>query len=207
MADEMKEQNATVDEVDYVKELEEAKQRAEANRIGYAVRHAAKETQKDDEELPDTDKIAARVIERLTPVINSATQSNLVETRLNELSKGNDALKSLIRFHMDNTVNQTLPLADRVEAAYAIANKKVIAKTVQELNVAHQNRAQMITTGVGANQDQIKPGTNLVSDEQRKQLEAKAEQFAQAANWPTSIREAKKKEFVENAIKSLAQAR
>jgi hypothetical protein len=44
---------------------------------------------------------------------------------------------------MDNTVNPSLGLDERAEAAYAIANKKVIAKTLSEINIAQKNRANI----------------------------------------------------------------
>lgn len=217
MADEERvettEQNATVEEVkpeekleevDYTAELKQAEQEAESRRLGYAIRHAKKDVEAETEqeaEQDQSDVIAEKVLNRVLPVINSATQSNLLEGKLEDLSGGNDALKKLIRFHMDNTVNPTLDINSRLDAAYAIANKKVIAKTVKEINLAQKNRSQIVNTGEGASTETNQlPGSNVLSDNQKAELRRQAESIGRHAQWG----EKEKARFIAEAEKRLA---
>lgn len=202
--EETTEQNATVEEIDYAKELEETQRKAEAARLGFASRKARKEIEQPTEELESNDEIADKVLAKILPAINSATQSNLIESKLNSLAGDNQALKSLIKYHMDNTVNSSLDLNERAEAAYAIANKKVIAKTLKEINTATQNRSQISNIGQGANQDTYaRPNSNTVSDAQKTALKAQAEAIGRGAGWSQK----QKDDFVTKAIENLARAR
>lgn len=172
------EQPATV-EVDYEKELNEAKKKAEDNRLGYAARKA-KESIEPDVKEDTSDDIAAKVIQKILPALNSASQSNLIEQKLEELSGGNDALKRSIRWHMENSVNPSLELHERAEAAYAIANRTVIAKTLKEINLAQKTKAHIVGVGEGSSTEvQQKPGDNVLSDAQIDRLKS----IARANNW------------------------
>ena len=213
MADEIKVEETTVEnatqevtqpeeEVDYDKELEQAQKEAESRRLGYAIRHAKQDVEAETEpEQDQSDLIAEKVLNKVLPVLNSATQSNLIEGKLDELSGGNDALKKLIRFHMDNTVNPTLDLNSRLEAAHAIANKKVIAKTVKEINIAQKNRSQIVNTGEGASTElKQSPGSNVLSDNQKAEIRRQAESIGRQAQWG----EKEKARFIADAEKRLA---
>jgi len=185
-----------VAEVDYDAELTEAQNKAEANKLGYAARKAKEEVV---EENNDED-IADRVIRKILPVINSATQSNLIETKLNELSGGNDSLKRSIKWHMENSVNPALDLSERAEAAYAIANKKVIAKTLKEINIAQKNRVNIVGIGEGSSTEvQQKPGDNALSENQLVKLN----QIARANNWDAKMTA----KFIETTNQRLAQSK
>ena len=200
--DATQEKKEVQEEVDYDKELIEAQKEAEARRLGYAMRHAKKEVEAELEpEQDQSDLIAEKVINKVLPVINSATQSNLIEGKLDELSEGNDALKKLIRFHMDNSVNPTLDLNSRLDAAYAIANKKVIAKTVKEINLAQKNRSQIVNTGEGASiEPKQTPGANVLSENQKAEIRRQAESIGRQAQWG----EKEKARFIAEAEKRLA---
>jgi hypothetical protein len=187
-----------VKEIDYDAELIEAQKKAEANKLGYAARKAKEEV---EEEVKDeSDDIADKVIKKILPVINSATQSNLMEGKLNELSGGNEALKRSIKWHMDNSVNPALDINERVEAAYAIANKKVIAKTLKEINIAQKNRANIVGVGEGTSTEvQQKPGVNVLSEVQLNRLK----QIAKANNWDAKTTE----KFIQATQQKLSQSK
>ena len=178
------EQPATVaPEVDYEAELAKAEQQKEANRQGYAMRHQKVEKPVEDEvddDAVETERIrktAALTAEMLQPVIQQATQSNLIDNRLNELSGGNEPLKRLMKFHMDNSVNPSLSIQEKAEMAYAIANKATIEKKFKEANLATQNRQQISNVGQGSNTESAKPGTNLLSEDQKNDLRKIARQI------------------------------
>lgn len=191
-----------VAEVDYDKELKEAQERAENNKLGYAARKAKESVEQElQEEQPNnSDEIAERVIRKILPVINQASQSNLIEQKLGELAGGNESLKRSIRWHMDNSVNPSLDLNERAEAAYAIANKTVIAKTLKEINLAHKNRANIVGVGEGSSTEvQAKPGDNVISESQMTRLR----QIAKANNWDVKTTE----QFISTTKQRLAQSK
>jgi hypothetical protein len=189
--------------IDYVEELKEVQKQKEDARLGYAARHAIRDVEEGVEpieEVDNSDMIAEKVIQKILPVIQSATQSNLIEKKLDDLAGGNDALKKLIEFHMDNSVNPALSLNERAEAAYAIANKKVIDKKVKEINLAQKNRAQIASTGEGGSTDSpIKPGDNVLSEIQLNKLK----EIAKANNWNDKAT----KEFIEKTKERLASSK
>ena len=168
------EQNATVEaekavEIDYDKELQEEQARREANALGYAARKAIS-VEPTVEETSSKD-IADEVIKRILPVINSATQSNLIESKIDSMSGGNESLKRSIKWHMENSVNPSLDVNERAEAAYAIANKSVISKTLKEINIAQKNRVNIVGVGEGSSTEvHAQPGDNTLSTEQLNKL-------------------------------------
>ena len=186
-------------EIDYDKDLKEAQEKAEQNRLGYAARKA-KESIELEPEVDNSDDIANKVIQKILPVINSATQSNLIDKKLEELSGGNDALKRSIKWHMENSVNPSLDLNERAEAAYAIANKRVIAKTLKELNLAQKNRVNIVGIGEGSSTEvQQKPGDNVLSEAQVNKLR----QIAKMNNWDAKTTET----FINSTRQRLAQSK
>jgi len=190
--------------MDYAKELEEAELEKARNNIAAQQRIERKNAQVEEETVDNSDLIAEKVIQKVLPVLNSATQSNLIESKLDNLSDGNDALKRLIKFHMDNSVNPSLDLNERIEAAYAIANKKVIDKKVREINIAQKNRMQIANVGQGSSTETHEiPGSNALSPAQKAALKEKADQFGKIAGWNDS----QKKKFIEDAEKRLAMAK
>lgn len=183
-------------EPDYDDELKQAQEKAEANRLAYAARKAKEEVIEED----NSDDIADKVIRKILPVINSATQSNLIENKLTELSGGNESLKRSIKWHMENSVNSALDLNERAEAAYAIANKNVIAKTLKEINIAQKNRANIVGVGEGSSTEvQQKPGDNSLSEGQLNQLK----KIAKMNNWDAKTTE----KFIDTTKQRLAQSR
>jgi hypothetical protein len=197
---------AVVDE-DYQKELEEATAKVKANeeaRKGYAQRHqeVSQETEVIDEEKED--KLADKVVQKLTPIIQQTVESSNFDKRLSELSGGNPALAQLIKLHYDKSTNPNLPLEDRLEFAYAIANKKVIAKKVSEINIAQKNRQQIVNVGQGnSTETQQIPGSNSLSTLQKEELKKRADQLGRAAGW----NEIQKKKFIDDAEKRLMMSK
>jgi hypothetical protein len=205
MADEKEvvstEQNATAEdtEVDYEKELETVTKKTKAE-IGYAQRHKDDEKEIDDKD----DVLAEKVAGKLFPKLQAQQEKNLIDQRLETLSKGNQALKKLIQYHLENSVNPNLDLESRLDVAYAAANKKRIEKTAQEINIAQQNRGQLPSGNQGTSTETIKkPGANVVSDEQLKNLRHRADTIGRAAGWS----EKQKEKFVEDAIAKLSSVR
>jgi hypothetical protein len=163
-------QTPVVEEIDYDAELKEAQEKAESNRLAYAARKAIKDVEVEPE-VDNSDDIADKVIRKILPVINTATQSNLIDRKLEELSGGNESLKRSIKWHMDNSVNPSLDLHERAEAAYAIANRKVISKTLNEINIAQKNRVNIVGIGEGSSTEvQQRPGDNVLSENQMTEL-------------------------------------
>jgi len=203
------ETNEITDEIDYEAELLKAQQDKDNRRLGYASRKARQEVEETPEleyaeepvDTMDYDSLADKVADRLKSTLDNATQSNLIETKLSEMSNGNDALKKLIRFHMDNTVNPTLSLNERIDASYAIANRKTITKKLNEINTSLKNRSQISNSGLGSSQEVLqKPGNNVISDNQMEDLQKQAEIIGKAANWTKE----QKTKFIEKAIEKLA---
>jgi hypothetical protein len=197
------EQPAPVEEIDYDKELKEAQEKADTNRLGYAVRQAKKEIERVEPDVQEdnSDDIAAKVIQKILPALQSATQSNLIESKLEELSGGNDSLKRSIKWHMENSVNPSLDFNERAEAAHAIANKKVIAKTLKEINLAQKTRANIVGIGEGSSTEvNAKPGDNVLSDNQVNDLKKIARQINLKPGKETD-------DFVANARKNLLNSR
>jgi hypothetical protein len=197
-------QTPVVEEIDYDADLLEAQKKAEENRLGYAARHAKQDVEMDVEpnmpEIDSSDEIADKVIKKILPVINSATQSNLIENKLNDLSGGNESLKRSIKWHMDNSINPELDLDERAEAAYAVANKKVIAKTLKEINIAQKNRVNIVGIGEGQSTEvQQKPGDNVLSEVQLNKLK----QIARQNNWDQKTTET----FINTTKQRLAQSK
>lgn len=193
-------QNATVEttaenEVDYEKELEVAAEKQK--NAEFAARRIAKKQEVEEPEVDPDEKLLKKFESRILPKLQATAESNALEIHLKEVAGDNESQKRLIRFHLDNTVNKDLPLRERVEAAYAIANKKLVDKTVKEINIAQQNRSQLSTVGQGSNQETYaQPGNNVLSENQINDLKAKH------AAWklPGSA-----DDFVKNTIKRLSQ--
>lgn len=186
--------------IDYDADLKESQERAEANKLGYAARKAKESVESESVEDTSGETIADQVIRRILPVINQATQSNHIEAKLEDLAGGNESLKRSIKWHMDNTVNPSLDINERAEAAYAIANKKVIAKTLSEINIAQKNRANIIGVGEGGSTEvPQKPGDNTLSEGQVVKLR----QIAKANNWDAKTTE----KFIDSTRQRLAQSK
>lgn len=180
------------EEVDYDKELEIA---AEKQRNAeFASRRIAKKAEKEESDNSDED-LADRVAAKILPKLQATAEFNALEINLDKKAQGNEGLKKLIKFHYDNSVNPNMDMNERMEAAYAIAQKKTIDKTVKEINIARTNRAQISNLGQGSNQEVYKqPGQNVLSDSQINELTAKAKA------WNLDP-----KKFIENTIKRLSQ--
>lgn len=207
MADDEKEvtteQPATADvtesteDVDYAKELETVTSKVRAQE-GYARRH-----EKDDEAYSQ-EELAEKVAAKIFPKLQAQTEKTILSQRLETLSRGNDSLKKLIQYHLDNSVNPNLDLDARLDVAYAAATKKQLEKTASEIKLAQQNRSQVSNSGQGSSTEvQKKPGQNIVSDDQLAYLKKKAETIGGAAGWDAQ----RKEKFVEDAIRSLATTR
>lgn len=207
MADEEKvvetEQTATVEstkeevveEVDYEKELEEVTRKVQA-KSGYEMRH-----QKKEDEAQEPDDMADRVAAKLFPKLQAVNEQNLLNQRLEQLSKGNPTLKKLIQTHYDNSTNPNADMESRLDVAYAAANKKRIEKAVRELNVAQSNRSQIGSTAQGSSTEVLKkPGQNIVSDAQLQDIKSRAEKLGRQLGWNPATQE----KFVADAVKSLA---
>jgi hypothetical protein len=196
-----------IEEVDYQKELEKATAEAEANekaRQGYALRHKKEESDQTNEYVSDEekeDRLADKVVKKLTPIIQSTVDASSFDKKLGELANGNPALSQLIKLHFDKSTNPELPTNDRLEAAYAIANKRVIAKQIAEINIAQKNRQQIVSVGTGSSTETHQtPGSNALSDAQKIELKKRAEYLGKAVGW----NEATKKKFIDDAEKQLA---
>lgn len=154
--------------VDYDKELEEAA-KATHNEIGYELRHKNKDVATEEEE--DDKPLTKKDLDKVVSTFKQAAESNSLEVKLDKVAGSNESLKKLIKFHIDNSVNPSLSLDAKVEAAYAIANKKLVDKTVKEINIAQQNRSQISNVGQGTNSEtHAKPGQNVLSDSQINKL-------------------------------------
>lgn len=179
------------EEIDYDKELEEAATK-EANWQAGAQRIAKKQT----EEEPVEEDIATQVAAKLLPQLKSVAESSALDLRLDRVAGNNESLKKLVKFHYENSTNPNKDLQSRIDDAYAIANKKVIDKTVKEINVARAHTAQISNIGQGSNQEQYqKPGANVLSDNQLKELESMADRY--------HFRGDARKSFIEGSIKRL----
>lgn len=193
--EEATEQSATVEtnEVDYDKELEIAAEKQK--NAEFATRRIAEKQVKKEEDNDDSDSIADKVIAKVLPALKLTAESSALEGKLDRVAGANESLKKLIKFHYENSVNPNMGMDERVEAAYAIANKKAIDKTVKEINVARTNRSQISNVGQGSNQETYsKPGQNVLSDAQINELKAKAKMWG-----------LDEKRFIENTIKRLSQ--
>ncbi len=181
--------------LDYDKELEIAAEK-QRNAEGAQRRLAKKEVVEETEEDPD-ERLLKKFESRVLPKLQATAESNSLEIHLEKVAGDNESLKKLVRFHIDNSVNKDLPLAERVDAAYAIANKKLVDKTVKEINVAQRNRSQISNVGQGQSQETYsKPGQNVLSDAQINMLKERH------ANWklPGSV-----DDFIKETIKRMSQ--
>ena len=182
MADETKVEETTVEEttstppvetneVDYAAELEsDIKQFEKAeNRKGYEQRVAVKDDIVDEED----DKVVAlanKVVERIIPQLQKQSESTGLEVLLGGMTS-DPKLRELTKFHYENSVNPSVgSISDRLEAALAIAQRKVIIKKSKELQIADLNRQQMGTIQ-GSHQESVaKVGDNLLSEAQVREL-------------------------------------
>lgn len=185
-----------VKEVDYDAELKEAERKAQAETF-YQKRHE-KDESKEDDSNDKSDDLADRVVAKILPKVQASVESTVLESKLETLSKGNQSLKKLIKFHLENSVNPNLDLDARLEIAYAAANKKNIERAASEINIANQNRSQISNLGQGANEgDGVKVKDNILSEEQIKELNHKADVY--------SFNEKQRKNFIEGVRNRLAQ--
>lgn len=186
-------QNATEEkneEVDYAKELEEAAIHTR-NDLNAQKRIAKKE----EDQTDDSDDIAQKVISQVLPALKATAESSALEVMLEKKASGNESLKKLMRSHYENRTNPGLDMATRVEDAFAIANKKLVDKSIKEINIARQNRSQISNVGQGANTEQVlKPSSNVLSDAQLSELKLKAKRW----NLP-------EKEFIEGALRRMQE--
>lgn len=202
MAEETKVETETTEEiatqeetVDYDKELAEAAEKQKNQE--FAARRIAKKAEQSDHESEESDDLADRVAAKILPALKQTAESSALEVFLDRKANGNESLKKLLRFNYENRTNPNLDIATRVEDAYAIANKKVVEKTVKEINVARTNRSQISNIGQGQSQETHKvPGQNVLSDAQINDLKAKHKDW----KLPGSV-----DDFIANTIKRLAQ--
>lgn len=178
--------------VDYDKELEAAVEKQKNDSFAKArIAKKQDEGEEDADDAPVTKKDLAQVVSTL----KQTAESSALEIKLEKVAGANESLKKLIKFHYDNSVNPNMGMEERMEAAYAIANKKAIDKSIKEINVARTNRSQVSNVGQGSNQETYsKPGQNVLSDAQINELKAKAKE------WHLD-----EKKFIENTIKRLSQ--
>lgn len=162
--------NQETNDIDYDKELEIA---AEKQRNSdFASKRIAKKAEK---EVTEDDDLADRVAAKLFPKLQATAESSALEVKLDKVAGNNESLKKLVKFHFDNSVNPNMDMNERVEAAYAIANKKTIERTAKEINIARTNRSQISNVGQGSNQEtQQRPKQNILSDAQIQALRDKA---------------------------------
>lgn len=197
MADEIKDEVTTesaeiaTQEVDYDKELEDAA-KATRNQIGYERRQ--KKDEVGDDSQPITKKDLAEVVNTFKQTVESGNLDTLLEKKAN----GNESLKKLMKTLYDTRTNPAADMSLRVDDAYAIANRKSIEKTVKEITVARENRSQVSNVGQGSNQETYqKPGSNIVSDSQRKELEKLGTNYGFSGKQLES--------FVEGSVKRMSQ--
>jgi len=166
----------------------------EENRRGYEQRKARKP--KDEEPEPagqpapaavDTDAVAHKVADILAPRL----EGSLITQKIDAMTP-NPAMRKLIKFHFENTVTASAGDLDaRLEAAWAIANRKALKKQSQETIIAAQRRAQMGQDGQGTHQGGPVPqGDKLLSPEQLADLKKRG--------WP----DAKIERFKANLLKN-----
>jgi len=188
-------ENATQEvseELDYDKELEIAAEKQKNSE--FAQRRIASKQSAAEEDSKEDD-IADRVAAKILPKLQATAESSALDIKLDKVAGANESLKKLIKFHYDNSVNPNMDMNERLEAAYAIANKKLVDKTVKEINVARTNRSQVSNIGQGSSQETYqKPGQNVLSDAQINDLKEKARM------WHLD-----EKKFIENTIKRLSQ--
>lgn len=174
MADEEKKDQLATDEgVDDVVDFDEETRKFEKKEHNkeFAQRRIADKEEKTP--VMDEEAFAEKIANRILPKIQAHTDSTLIDTKLDNLTD-DPALKKLIKFHLENTVNPSVgSIDDRLEIAYAAANRKKILKTVSELKTAQKNRQQIANNGQGQGTETQKVSDGLLADAQVKELKAR----------------------------------
>ncbi len=138
-------------EVDFSEEVAKFEKKSEDARTGYERRKAGKGDGR-DVNVADVDSIADQVAARLLPRLQATTESALFENKLDALTD-DPAQRKLIRFHYENTVIPVGSIEDRLEIAFAAANRRKILKTSRELTTALKNRQQIQNNTQGNSSD------------------------------------------------------
>lgn len=178
----------TQDDIDYEAELQDEItkfEQADHNREGYEKRKAKKA---DTQEAAPVIDIKAQVQEALQEWLPSLREVVVPNTIDAEIAKhtNNPGETALIKWHLEHSVGNTGTLAERVENAKLIANKKKILKTQSELQVALNNRQQLGGTGQGTNSapsSESKAKSNYLSGDQVADLKKRGWSEAKIARF------------------------
>lgn len=184
------------DQEDFKKILEEEEKKQEA-RKGFQARH--KKLAVDESVVTESSEdLAEKVASKLFPKLQAQNEQIVRQQRIKEVSKGNPDYQKLIEFHLNNSVNPDLPFEDRLEVAIAVANKNRVEKTANEINIAHQNRAQVSNVSQGSSSEsKMTPGNNVLSESQLNELKKRAKEYG--------FNEKQTKKFIEDAENKLAR--
>lgn len=145
-------------EIDYVAALAKAQENAENYKKGMlnAKDELKKKKNIDPEELV---KVIGEVFDKKLESFQGVLTKNTFENTLASLTS-NKAKQDLIKFHYENSIvkSGTDPqsIANDLENALLIADKKIFIKEKKELAIAANNRSQIGNTGMGGSD---KPGS------------------------------------------------
>lgn len=163
-------------EEDFDKDLEEVQRKTEAQ-IGFERRQNLKsKEEKDDAE--NEDDLADKVAKKLLPVIQAQNEKTLLETKLSKWDS-NPALKKLIQYHLEHTVNPNAgSLDERLEYAESNARRKILLKQASEITIATQNKKQIQNNSQGSGSaSQAETKDKDFSAEQLADLEKRAKKL------------------------------
>lgn len=165
-------------QVDYKAALEKAEKEKENYRLA-----ALKAKGKLPEGTIDLDEdkmedLATRVAAKISPDLKSSLVStvakNDLDSKLDKLTANPDE-KELIRYHFEySTAGEDIDA--RIQNAYAIANKDLIAKKAQEIELAKNRRIGSTSMGSSTESGLPKPQDDMFTPEQLKWLEERASQ-------------------------------
>lgn len=140
------------------------------NRSGFEQRQQ-KKLEVDPASLDD--ETLDRLANRILPALKVQNESMLLESKLEKITSDPET-RRLVLFHLQNTVNPNAgSLDDRLEIAFAAANRKKILKTSKELITAQRNRQQISNQSQGSNTETRQVQDNLLSQSQIRSLKEK----------------------------------
>lgn len=142
--------------------------------------------------LSEVDKIVDKKLSQFNTSAASATIDALLASKISDPKQ-----REVVRWHYENSTNGG-DIAERIDNAIAIANKKRINKTVSEIELARQNKANRSSGQGGGGSGESTPADERWSKEQ-------LEHFAERAKAVGIPVEKYKEQVWNNYQKSLKQ--
>lgn len=123
----------------------------------------------------DKEDLATRVAAKLAPDLKSSLVStvakNDIDSKLDKMTANKDE-QELIRYHFEySTAGEDID--SRLQNAYAITNKDLIARKAQEINLAKSKQTTSSSMGSGTESTLPVPKDDFFTPEQLKDLEAR----------------------------------